>query len=99
MLPKLDDPYTEEQLDNFRRNPEQSLALRNEIYERVDQGMTFSNPEALKEFETYGLQAIDVVEDPELRRKLRPEHPFGCKRPLFSNDSTWVDRPFASPYQ
>ena len=86
VLPKLDDPYSEEQLENFRRNPEQSLALRNEIYERVDQGMTFSNPEALKEFETYGLQAIDVVEDTEIRRKLRPEHPFGCKRPLFSND-------------
>ncbi len=23
--------------------------------------------------------------DPELRQKLRPNHPFGCKRPLFSN--------------
>ena len=86
VLPKLDDPYTEEQLDHFRKNPEESLALRNEIYDRVDKGMTFSDPEALKELETYGLQAIDIVEDLDLRRKLRPEHPFGCKRPLFSND-------------
>jgi cation diffusion facilitator CzcD-associated flavoprotein CzcO len=26
-----------------------------------------------------------VVENPELRRKLRPQHPLGCKRPLLSN--------------
>jgi len=86
VLPKLDDPYTEEQLEHFRQNPEESLALRQAIYDRVDQGMTFSNPEALEEFETYGLQAIEIVEDEAVRQQLRPQHPFGCKRPLFSND-------------
>jgi cyclohexanone monooxygenase len=25
------------------------------------------------------------VRDPDVRAKLRPQHPFGCKRPLFSN--------------
>jgi cyclohexanone monooxygenase len=39
----------------------------------------------LAEREAAGLAAIDVVHDPDVRAKLRPEHPFGCKRPLFSN--------------
>ena len=35
--------------------------------------------------EAAGLQNIAVVEDPEVRRKLTPDMPFGCKRPLASN--------------
>ena len=48
-------------------------------------GMTFSDPKMLAEREAAGLAVIDVVRDPDVRRKLRPTHPFGCKRPLFSN--------------
>ena len=86
VLPKEDEPFTEEQLERFRRDPGASQALRDEIYRRVDGGMTFSDPAALAEMEAAGLAAIEVVRDPELRRKLRPRHPFGCKRPLLSND-------------
>lgn len=86
VMPKLDDPYTDEQLERFRSDPEASLGLRREIYQQVDTGMTFSDPEALAKTEAAGLAAIEVVRDPELRRKLRPDHPFGCKRPLISND-------------
>src|SRR5262249_8890929 len=63
-----------------------SLALRREIYRQVDTGMTFSDPEALAKIEAAGLAALEVVRNAELRRKLRPDHPFGCKRPLVSND-------------
>ena len=52
----------------------------------IEVGSTFSNPEVLAEREAAGLAAIAVVEDPGVREALRPEHPFGCKRPLFSND-------------
>ncbi len=86
VLPKEDDPYSEEQLLHFRTDPNAALDLRDEIYQRVDGGMTFSDPAVLAEIESVGLAAIDVIEDPELRRKLRPQHPFGCKRPLISND-------------
>ena len=48
-------------------------------------GMTFSDPKMLAEREAAGLAAIEVVHDPAVRAKLRPQHPFGCKRPLFSN--------------
>jgi cation diffusion facilitator CzcD-associated flavoprotein CzcO len=40
----------------------------------------------LAEREAVGLDAIAVVEDPDVRARLTPDHPFGCKRPLFAND-------------
>ena len=86
VLPKEDDPHTQEQLEQLRSNPDAAQALREVIYGYVDQGMTFSDPAALADLEAAGLGALEVVEDAELRRKLRPEHPFGCKRPLLSND-------------
>jgi cation diffusion facilitator CzcD-associated flavoprotein CzcO len=60
--------------------------VRKQIYEQVDGGMTFHDPEALAKMEAAGLGAIEAVRDPELRKKLRADHPFGCKRPLVSND-------------
>jgi cation diffusion facilitator CzcD-associated flavoprotein CzcO len=86
VMPKEDDPYSEEQLAQFREKPEIVDALRAEIFRRVDEGMTFSDPAALAEMEAAVLKSLDGVRDPELRRKLRPQHPFGCKRPLISND-------------
>jgi cation diffusion facilitator CzcD-associated flavoprotein CzcO len=85
VLPKLDDPYTEDELEQFRSDPGAVLAIRDEIYRTMDEGMTFADLKVNAEREAIGLAVIDVVEDPEVRRKLRPDHPFGCKRPLFSN--------------
>ncbi|MEE2677794.1 MAG: NAD(P)/FAD-dependent oxidoreductase [Myxococcota bacterium] len=86
VLPKDDDPHTEEQLEQLRANPDAAQALRDVIYGYVDEGMTFSEPAALAELEKTGLEALASVEDPDTREKLRPQHPFGCKRPLMSND-------------
>ena len=85
ILPKPDTPYTEEQLAHFRAHPESAAHVRAEIFRHMDAGMTFENPAVLAEQEAAGLAAIAVVRDPEVRAKLRPQHPFGCKRPLFSN--------------
>ncbi len=85
VLPKVDTPYSQEELERFRQHPEIIQAIRDEIYRHMDAGMTFSDPGALAEREAIGLAAIDVVEDPDVRARLRPTHPFGCKRPLFSN--------------
>ena len=86
VMPKLDDPYSEEVLERFRNDPAAVQAIRDEIYNGVDGGMTFSDPVALSNLENLGLGALEVIEDPDVRRKLRPQHPFGCKRPLMSND-------------
>ncbi len=85
VLPKPDDPYTEEQLTHFGSDPDAVLAIREELYRTMDEGMTFSDPATNAQREAFGLAAVDVVEDPDVRRKLRPQHPFGCKRPLLSN--------------
>lgn len=85
VLPKPDTPYTPAQLEAFRADPAPVLALRAEVESTMNKGMTFADPEQNAQREQIGLAAIDVVRDPEVRRKLRPTHPFGCKRPLLSN--------------
>ena len=86
VLPKEDDPYSEEVLRQRAADPSLVLARRNEIYDSIDTGTTFLDESRRAELEVIGRQAIEVVEDPELRKQLLPDHPWGCKRPLFSND-------------
>jgi cation diffusion facilitator CzcD-associated flavoprotein CzcO len=85
VLPKEDEPYTPEQLDAFRRDPGLLDAQREEMFETVDKGMTFKNVTQLQEVAEAGDFVLSLVEDPEVREKLRPQHPYGCKRPLLSN--------------
>jgi cation diffusion facilitator CzcD-associated flavoprotein CzcO len=86
VLPKADTPWTPEQLAGFRASPELVARLRSETFAQVDASITFSNPEVLAGATEAGLRAIAVVEDPELRRRLTPATPYGCQRPLISND-------------
>jgi cyclohexanone monooxygenase len=86
VLPKIDEPYTPEQLEGFRSDPAPLLAIRAEVERQLNLGMTFSDPKVLAQREEQGLAAIEVVRDPDVRARLRPSHPFGCKRPLLSND-------------
>ncbi|MFO0690542.1 MAG: NAD(P)/FAD-dependent oxidoreductase [Myxococcota bacterium] len=86
VLPKEDDPYPEEVLRRRAADPGLVVARRNEIYESIDTGTAFLDEKRRAELEAIGRQAIAVVKDPALREKLLPNHPWGCKRPLFSND-------------
>ena len=86
VVPKPDTPYSEEELEQFRVDPTPVLRFRAEIEALTNRNMTFSDPKVNAEREAACLAAIDVVRDPEVRRKLRPTHPYGCKRPLFSNN-------------
>lgn len=85
VLPKPDDPYTPEQLAAFRRDPSPVLALRAEVEQTTNENMTLDNPALIAQREQIVLDAISVVDDPVVRAKLRPTHPYGCKRPLFAN--------------
>jgi cation diffusion facilitator CzcD-associated flavoprotein CzcO len=85
VLPKQDTPYTEQQLSAFRSDHALLDAEREETYRQIDEGMTFANAEQLQEMERIGLESLAQVEDPVIREKLRPQHPYGCKRPLLSN--------------
>jgi len=86
VMPKDDEPHTEEILEILKNDPTAATSMRDMIYEGVDGGLTFSDPVAVGELEDSVLAAIEVIEDPELREKMKPQHPFGCKRPLLSND-------------
>ncbi len=85
VLPKIDDPYSADELAHLREHPEIQATFRRQIYEHMDIGMTFQDPGPLAEREAAGMAAMAVVEDPDVRARLVPDHPFGCKRPLFSN--------------
>ena len=85
VLPKEDEPFSAEQIEHFRADPKAAQQLRSEIWRGVDEVVTFSDPELLRNADAAGRRALSVVKDPELRRKLTPTHPYGCKRPLLSN--------------
>lgn len=85
VMPKEDDPFTDEMLAAFRSDPNIVAAVRAEIYQGVDEGMTFEDTTRLQEMTDACLEQIKVIKDPELQKKLTPTHPFGCKRPLLSN--------------
>ncbi|HEY7107781.1 MAG TPA: NAD(P)/FAD-dependent oxidoreductase [Acidimicrobiia bacterium] len=85
VLPKEDTRWSAEEIDRFRAAPDSVARLRDEIFDQVDRAITFSNPAALELATEMGRRAIEVVEDPEVRRRLTPDAPYGCQRPLISN--------------
>lgn len=85
MLPKENAPYTQEQKAAFSAQPELLAEGRQQLYEVVEQSLTYLEPGFFQAAEEMGRDALEVVEDPELRARLTPDHPFGAKRPLASN--------------
>jgi cation diffusion facilitator CzcD-associated flavoprotein CzcO len=85
ILPKVDPQFTDDEIAQFKDDPSAAAALRQEIYDRVESVITFSNPAALDAAEQIGLEHLKTVEDPDVRRKLTPTTRWGCHRPLTSN--------------
>jgi cyclohexanone monooxygenase len=85
VLPKADDPFTEEQIHRFVTDDEAAAAQRNEIREGLEGFITFSNKPALKLAEDRGRENLEVVTDPDVRARMTPSMDFGCRRPLSSN--------------
>ncbi|MFM8303523.1 MAG: flavin-containing monooxygenase, partial [Actinomycetota bacterium] len=85
VLPKIDTPYSAEELEYFRTHPDEVVSLRQQIFEQIDPYLTFQNPGQIEAREATGREAIAAVEDPEVRRALTPTVPYGCQRPLVSN--------------
>jgi cation diffusion facilitator CzcD-associated flavoprotein CzcO len=86
VLPKEDFPIPAEQIDEFTRNPEALQGYRDAIMNYIGPNAPFSNKDILGGAEWAGAVAISVVEDSETRERLTPHVPWGCFRPLFSND-------------
>ena len=85
VAPKEDTPYTPAQLAHYRDDPNAIHESRAQIYKELNEFILFSDPVKQAEYTAAALANIAVVKDPALRAKLTPTHPFGCKRPLFSN--------------
>ena len=85
VVPRDDDPYDDETLERFRRDPSLVREHRLKIWRDVERFVTFP-ASMVAAAERAGLRNLALVEDPEVRAKLTPDHPYGCKRPLISND-------------
>ena len=86
VAPKEDEPYSKAKLEEMRLNPEVGLKSRREYLDFAEALLTFDKPEMMKEVESKVLENLAVVDDPETRRKLRPQVPLGSQRILFSNN-------------
>lgn len=85
VIPKEDEPYTPEELAHYVNDPGAVEESRRQIYTDLNGFILFNDPATQAEMTAAGLANIEVVKDPALREKLKPTHPFGCKRPLISN--------------
>ena len=85
VVPKENTPYSQEQIERFAREPKLVQQSREEIYQNWNTLCTFNDKKVLSEIERAGLERLAIVKDAEVRKQLTPTHPFGCKRPLFSD--------------
>jgi cation diffusion facilitator CzcD-associated flavoprotein CzcO len=88
VAPRFDDPFTPEQQALFASDPAEALKVRDaafEQYEAADFGVESEMTKMLTDMSYAYL--MKKVKDPELRSKLLPDYPVGCKRPLQSK--TW----------
>jgi cation diffusion facilitator CzcD-associated flavoprotein CzcO len=85
VVPKPNTPYTAQQINHYRHHPEAVQQSREDVYAVWNTLATFDDKQFLADIEQAGLERVAEVKDPETRRKLTPNHPFGCKRPLFSD--------------
>jgi cyclohexanone monooxygenase len=83
--PRYDEPFTREQQDLFERDPDEARKVRDAAfaaYEAADFGVDSEMTKGLTNMAREYLAR--KVADPELRAKLTPSYPVGCKRPLQS---------------
>jgi cation diffusion facilitator CzcD-associated flavoprotein CzcO len=85
VVPKRDEPFTQAELERFRTEPEAAAALRRDIRRQLEMAVLFDDPELNAASEAAARRNIESVHDPELRRRLTPDWPYGCRRPLLSN--------------
>jgi cation diffusion facilitator CzcD-associated flavoprotein CzcO len=85
VLPKDDRPYTDEDRERFRTDPEAMPELRQKLIDSVNAMMTFSNLEFRRQAEAAGRENLAKVVDDDVRRKLTPQMPWGSRRPIVSN--------------
>lgn len=89
VLPKPDRPYTERERWLFARVPLAKKIYRTRLWLRSESNIAVieNGSDKTQEFKAIALNLLEsTVSDEELRARLTPDHPLGCKRLVFSPD-------------
>ncbi len=91
VMPQENPPYTEDEKDAFRKNPETMQQLRDDVAllfaEHFSNAVVDANSPELTAIHDACVENLETsVRDPELREKLRPDYRAGCKRLIMSDD-------------
>jgi cyclohexanone monooxygenase len=94
--PRQDIPFTPEQQEQFERDPGAARELRDQIFDSYESSSFDVDATQTRDATALAYSYLTrKVADPELRAKLTPDYPVGCKRPLMSRD--WFPT-FALPH-
>jgi cyclohexanone monooxygenase len=87
ITPRLDKPYTPDEQRRFARNPLAIRRHRFEIWWTYQQAGFDADSEQTQMMTALAQSYLErKIEDPNLRAKLTPDYPVGCKRPLISRE-------------
>jgi cyclohexanone monooxygenase len=89
ILPKPDRPYTDREKWLFANVPFAKKIYRTRLWLRSESNISVieNGSDKTQEFKGIALKILEsTVVDDELRRKLTPDHPLGCKRLVFATD-------------
>ena len=88
IMPRKDVVFTEEEKERFARDPEAMAKHREEIFWGFENTIAFRvDDDGAAPLEALARNHIDYrITDEELRAKLTPDYPFGCKRTLVCSD-------------
>jgi cyclohexanone monooxygenase len=89
ILPKPDRPYTEREKWIFAHIPFAKKVYRTRLWLRSESNISVieNGSDKTQEFKGVALRVLEsTIDDEELRRRLIPDHPFGCKRLVFATD-------------
>lgn len=83
--PRYDEPFTPEQQELFERDPAEALKVRDAAFQAYEAANFGADSEMTKGLTDMAREYLSrKVQDAELRAKLTPSYPVGCKRPLQS---------------
>jgi cation diffusion facilitator CzcD-associated flavoprotein CzcO len=83
--PRYDEPFTPEQQELFERDPDEALKVRDAAFQAYESANFGADSEMTKGLTDMAREYLNrKVADPDLRAKLTPTYPVGCKRPLQS---------------
>ncbi|CAN5694207.1 NAD(P)-binding domain-containing protein [soil metagenome] len=89
ILPKPDRPYTEREKWMFSRVPLAKKIYRTRLWLRSESNISVieNGSDKTQEFKAIALKVLEAtVPDEELRTRLTPDHPLGCKRLVFATE-------------